>query len=73
MHIAQPKLHSLNVLLQILNMAAQKARVNFDNHIATNFFSRTLDQAAAWTQDALCQHGREACEILGQPAVPSCH
>lgn len=25
------------------------------------------------TQDALCQHGREACEILGQPAMPSCH
>ncbi len=37
-------LHSLNcgnVLLQILNSAAQMARVNFDNHIATNFFSRT--------------------------------
>ncbi len=33
----------------------------------------TLHQAAAWTQDALCQHGREACEIFGQPAVPSCH
>ncbi len=37
-------LHSLNcgnVLLQILNTAAQMARVNFDNQIATNFFSRT--------------------------------
>lgn len=29
-------------VLQILNAAAQRAYVNFENHIATNFFPRTM-------------------------------
>ena len=30
------------VVLQILNAAAQRAFVNFQNHVATNFFPRTM-------------------------------
>ncbi|DBA97434.1 TPA: hypothetical protein ACH3X1_015153 [Trebouxia sp. C0004] len=41
MHVAQSTYNCNNVLLQILNAAAQMARVSFDKHIATNFFSKT--------------------------------
>ena len=46
-------LHSIQCMyLQILNAASLMARTNFANHVATNFFSRTLH----WIRLHLGQH-----------------
>lgn len=46
------KLHVRPYALQILNAASLMARTNYGNHVATNFFSRTL----RWIRLQLVQH-----------------